>query len=118
MSGKQKHQPRGRFRPSPSGDERSRTLEVDQKQRLRAAMKKGDSLHTMTLIRSQKTGLILPQHGTFVRDIENLGRKLILVNFGSAGQEYLFPNEVRADIKASDKEKEIAGRIEFERSQR
>jgi hypothetical protein len=26
--------------------------------------------------------------------IENLGRTLILVNFGNAGDEYLFPNEV------------------------
>jgi len=57
-------------------------------------MKTGDSLKTTTLIRSQKTGVLLPRQGSFVRDIENLGRKLILVDFGSAGEEYLFPNEV------------------------
>jgi len=57
-------------------------------------MKTGDLLNTTKLIRSQKTGVVLPRQGTFVRDIENLGRKLILVNFGSAGKEYLFPNEV------------------------
>jgi hypothetical protein len=57
-------------------------------------MKTGDSLKTAKLIRSQRTGVLLPRHGTFVRDIENLGRKLILVDFGSAGEEYLFPAEV------------------------
>jgi len=57
-------------------------------------MKTGDSLKTTKLIRSQRTGVVLPRQGTFVRDIENLGRKLILVDFGSAGEEYLFPNEV------------------------
>ena len=60
----------------------------------RTTMKTGDSLKTTMLIRSQKTGVLLPRKGTFVRDIENLGRKLILVDFGSAGEEYLFPNEV------------------------
>jgi hypothetical protein len=58
------------------------------------AMKTGDSLRTITLIRSQKTGVLLPRQGTFVRNIENLGRKLILVNFGQAGEAYLFPHEV------------------------
>lgn len=58
------------------------------------AMKTGDSLKTTKIIRSQGTGVLLPRQGTFVRDIENLGRKLILVDFGSAGKEYLFPNEV------------------------
>jgi hypothetical protein len=57
-------------------------------------MKIGDSLKTTKLIRSQRTGVPLPRQGTFVRDIENLGRKLILVDFGSAGEEYVFPNEV------------------------
>ena len=47
-------------------------------------------------IRSQKTGLLLPRQGIFVSAIENLGRQLILVNFDSAGQEYLFPNEIAA----------------------
>jgi hypothetical protein len=58
------------------------------------AMKTGDSLRAITLIRSQKTGVLLPRQGRFVRDIENLGRKLILVNFGPAGEAYLFPHEV------------------------
>ena len=57
-------------------------------------MKVGDSLKTTLTIRSQRTGLVLPRQGTFVGDIENLGRKLILVDFGPAGKEYLFPNEI------------------------
>ena len=57
-------------------------------------MSPGDPLKTIKPIRSQKTGILLPRQGTFVRDIENLGRNLILVNFGNAGEEYLFPDEV------------------------
>jgi len=60
-------------------------------------MKTGDSLEITTLVRSQKTGVLLPRQGTFVREIENLGRKLILVDFGSAGEEYLFPNEISTE---------------------
>ena len=43
---------------------------------------------------SQKTGIVLPRQGIFVSAIENLGRQLILVNFGKVGLEYLFPNEI------------------------
>ena len=57
-------------------------------------MKTGDPLKTNRTIRSQKTGVILPREGTFVRAVENLGRQLILVNFGAAGEEYLFPDEI------------------------
>ena len=57
-------------------------------------MNPGDSLKTTKPIRSQKTGVILPREGTFVRAVENMGRQLILVNFGTAGEEYLFPDEV------------------------
>jgi len=57
-------------------------------------MRTGDALRTIKPIRSQKTGVILPREGTFGRTIENLGRQLILVNFGSAGEEYLFPDEI------------------------
>ena len=59
-------------------------------------MKPGDLLTTARPIRSQKTGVILPRQGTFVSAIENLGRQLILVNFGKVGPEYLFPNEILA----------------------
>jgi hypothetical protein len=57
-------------------------------------MKPGDPLKTTRLIRSQKTGLLLPREGVFVRAVENLGRKLLVVDFGTTGEEYLFPNEV------------------------
>ena len=57
-------------------------------------MKTGDPLKTSKPIRSQKTGILLPREGTFVRAIENMGRKLILVSFGQAGEEYLFPDEI------------------------
>ena len=60
-------------------------------------MNTGDPLTTLKVIRSHKTGAILPRHGTFVSDIDNLGRKLILVNFGAAGEEYLFPDEILTD---------------------
>ena len=60
-------------------------------------MKPGDPLKTSKPIRSQKTGTLLPREGVFVRAVENLGRKLILVNFGTAGDEYLFPDEILAE---------------------
>ena len=44
----------------------------------------------------QKTGLVLPRQGIFLATIENLGRQLILVDFGSVSSEYLFPNEIMA----------------------
>ena len=57
-------------------------------------MRPGDALKTIKPIRSQKTGTLLPRQCIFVRAVENMGQKLILVNFGSAGEEYLFPDEV------------------------
>jgi hypothetical protein len=59
-------------------------------------MKPGDVLTTTRPIRSHKTGVVLPPQGIFVSAIENLGRQLILVNFGKVGVEYLFPNEIVA----------------------
>ena len=64
-------------------------------------MKPGESLKTVKPIRSQKTGVILPREGTFVRAVENMGRQLILVNFGTAGEEYLFPDEILAEQAVS-----------------
>ena len=58
------------------------------------SMNPGDLLITVKPIRSQKTGVVLPREGRFVRMVENMGRKLIWVNFGTAGYEYLFPDEV------------------------
>ena len=61
-------------------------------------MRPGDRLKTSRPIRSQKTGTLLPREGTFVRAVENLGRKLItgahqvnpltsIVEDGNAGAE-------------------------------
>jgi hypothetical protein len=60
-------------------------------------MSPGDLLKTTKPIRSQKTGVLLPREGTFVRMVENMGRQLILVNFGAAGLEYIFPEEISAE---------------------
>ena len=64
-------------------------------------MRPGDPLKTSKPIRSQKTGVVLPREGTFVRAIENMGRQLILVNFGAAGDEYLFPEEILPEAARS-----------------
>ncbi len=57
-------------------------------------MKPGDKIKTIMSIRSQRTGLILPRDGIFVGARENIGRTLILVDFGEAGTEYLLPHEI------------------------
>jgi hypothetical protein len=64
-------------------------------------MSPGDPLKTSKPIRSQKTGVVLPREGTFVRMVENMGRQLILVNFGAAGYEYIFPDEIIPEIVGS-----------------
>jgi hypothetical protein len=64
-------------------------------------MSPGDLLKTSKPIRSQKTGVVLPREGTFVRAVENMGRQLILVNFGPAGYEYLFPEEILQEAASS-----------------
>ena len=43
--------------------------------------------------------MFLPREGVFVGAVENLGRKLLLVDFGTIGEEYLFPNEVLDDTQ-------------------
>jgi len=53
-------------------------------------------------IRSQRTGLILPRDGIFLSARENLGRTLILVDFGEAGTEYLLPYEIEQEKKESE----------------
>jgi hypothetical protein len=57
-------------------------------------MKTGDSLRTYKNYPVAENRRSFTAMGTFVRDIENLGWTLILVYFGPAGEEYLFPNEV------------------------
>jgi len=83
-------------------------------------MNPGDALKTIGPIRSQKTGLILPREGKFVGAIENLGRTLILVNFGNAGDEYLFPNEVLPETvhSPSPNTSQLAARVTARRTLR
>jgi hypothetical protein len=57
-------------------------------------VKPGEKIRTIMSIRSQRTGLILPRDGIFVGARENIGRTLILVDFGEAGPEYLLPHEI------------------------
>jgi len=45
-------------------------------------MEIGEQVKTAMAIRSRHTGTFLPREGTVVREIENLGRRLILVDFG------------------------------------
>jgi hypothetical protein len=58
------------------------------------SMKAGDKIRTIMSIRSQRTGLILPRDGIFLSARENIGRTLILVDFGESGTEYLLPHEI------------------------
>ena len=57
-------------------------------------MKQGDKIRISKTIRSHQTGLVLPREGIFLGAIENIGRTLLLVDFGKAGKEYIFDYEV------------------------
>jgi hypothetical protein len=56
----------------------------------------GEKLRIKKVVRSQKTGMILPNEGTLVCVMENLGRKLLLVTFADGNSEYLFADEVES----------------------
>jgi hypothetical protein len=60
-------------------------------------MKPGDRIRTIYAVRSQRTGATLPREGTFISSRENIGRMLILVDFGGAGREYLLPHEIEPE---------------------
>jgi hypothetical protein len=60
-------------------------------------MEPGEKIRTIKSIRSQRTGIMLPREGTFVSSTENIGRTLILVDFGQTGKEYLFPHEIESE---------------------
>ena len=57
-------------------------------------MKQGDKIRISKIIRSHQTGLLLPREGIFLGAIENIGRTLLLVDFGEAGKEYVLEHEV------------------------
>ena len=54
----------------------------------------GEKLKLRKLVRSRKTGMVLPKEGTLVCITENLGRRLFLVSFADGTSEYLFDDEV------------------------
>ncbi len=64
-------------------------------------MQPGQRIITNRLIRSQRTGAVLPRKGTFVREFENLGRVLILVDFGGGREEYVFRHEIELEEEES-----------------
>ncbi len=57
-------------------------------------MQPGVKVSLTKIIRSAKTGMLLPKEGTLVSVIENLGRTLLLVVFEGGHSEYLFEHEV------------------------
>ena len=59
-----------------------------------AAIAAGEKLRLKKIVRSQKTGMILPKEGTLVDITENFGRRLLLVAFADGNCEYLFDDEV------------------------
>jgi len=62
-------------------------------------MQPGEKIRTIMSIRSQRTGHILPRDGILLSARENLGRTLILVDFGECGTEYLWPHEIEEEKK-------------------
>jgi hypothetical protein len=63
-------------------------------------MQPGVKVSLTTIIRSAKTGMLLPKEGTLVSVTENLGRTLLLVVFEGGHFEYLFEDEV--ELKKGD----------------
>ena len=57
-------------------------------------METGVKLNLTRIIRSAKTGMLLPREGTLVSVTENLGRTLLLVSFEGGQFEYLFEDEI------------------------
>ena len=70
-------------------------------------MNPGEKIRTIMSVRSQRTGLILPRDGIFVGARENIGRTLILVDFGEAGTEYLLPHEIEETKREAESPVEI-----------
>ena len=60
-------------------------------------METGIKLNVTKIIRSPRTGMLLPREGTLVSVTENLGRTLLLVEFEGGQHEYLFEGEVEVE---------------------
>jgi hypothetical protein len=57
-------------------------------------IERGAKVNLTKVIRSAKTGMLLPKEGTLVSITENLGRTLLLVAFENGHHEYLFEHEI------------------------
>jgi hypothetical protein len=66
------------------------------------SMKPGEKIRRLCPSAPQRTGLILLRDGIFVSARENIGRTLILVDFGEAGREYLLPHEIEEKKRESE----------------
>lgn len=62
------------------------------------ALPTGEKLRLKRIVRSQKTGMVLPKEGTLVDVTENFGRRLLLVAFDDGNCEYLFDDEVECSV--------------------
>ena len=67
-------------------------------------MQPGIKLNLTRTIRSAKTGMLLPKEGTLVSVTENLGRRLLLVEFTGGQHEYVFENEVEIQSDNSSRQ--------------
>lgn len=66
-------------------------------------MQPGVKVSLTKIIRSPKTGMLLPKEGTLVSVTENLGRILLLVGFEGGHSEYLFEHEVELNNGCSSR---------------
>lgn len=66
-------------------------------------MQPGVKVSLTKIIRSPKTGMLLPKEGTLVSVTENLGRILLLVAFEGGHSEYLFEHEVELNNGCSSR---------------
>jgi hypothetical protein len=74
-------------------------------------METGVKLNVTKIIRSSKTGMLLPREGTLVSVTENLGRTLLLVEFGDGQHEYLFEYEVELKNRNASRRQYDAGAV-------
>jgi hypothetical protein len=74
-------------------------------------METGVKLNVTKTIRSSKTGMLLPREGTLVSVTENLGRTLLLVEFGDGQHEYLFEYKVELKNRNASRQQYDAGAV-------
>ena len=77
-------------------------------------MQPGVKVSLTKIIRSAKTGMLLPKEGTLVSVTENLGRTLLLVAFEGGHFEYFFEHEV--ELKNDDSSRRGFGEADESRA--